>query len=52
MPTDLPVHFLEDITKKFSEHQIIGSGGYGEVYKVCQILTCIFVSSGINNELR
>ncbi|KAF2933582.1 hypothetical protein DAI22_04g094600 [Oryza sativa Japonica Group] len=33
MPTDLPVHFLEDITKKFSEHQIIGSGGYGEVYK-------------------
>ncbi|XP_066165395.1 uncharacterized protein [Oryza sativa Japonica Group] len=33
MPTDLPVHFLEDITKKFSDHQIVGSGGYGQVYK-------------------
>lgn len=49
MPTDLPVHFLEDITKKFSDHQLVGSGGYGQVYKVCEILISLFQVVSIMN---
>jgi pyruvate dehydrogenase phosphatase len=33
-PKDLTFHFLEGITNHFSEEHIIGSGGYGVVYKV------------------
>lgn len=37
-PISLKLSVLETITKNFSEEQIIGSGAYGTVYKVCKIL--------------
>ncbi|KAF8698038.1 hypothetical protein HU200_035549 [Digitaria exilis] len=33
MPRDFTLHFLEEITNKFSKDRIIGYGGYGVVYK-------------------
>ncbi|TKW19911.1 hypothetical protein SEVIR_4G051000v4 [Setaria viridis] len=33
MPSDFTFHLLEQITNKFSKDRIIGSGGYGVVYK-------------------
>ena len=30
----IPLHVLEEATDNFSEHQCIGEGGYGKVYKV------------------
>ena len=38
MPIDLTYKKLEDITNSFSEDHKVGSGGYGEVYKVRFIL--------------
>ncbi|XP_066359606.1 uncharacterized protein [Miscanthus floridulus] len=32
-PIDLPFWFLNHITKKFSENELIGSGGFADVYK-------------------
>jgi hypothetical protein len=34
-PLSLKQHFLETITNNFSKDDLIGCGGYGEVYKVC-----------------
>ena len=34
-PIQLPLSFLKDITKVFSDGQLIGKGGFGAVYKVC-----------------
>ncbi|MFS9531683.1 hypothetical protein Q6247_26320, partial [Klebsiella pneumoniae] len=34
-PLSLKLSLLKAITNDFSEEQIIGSGGYGTVYKVC-----------------
>lgn len=34
-PLRLSLHFLQSITKDFSEANLIGSGGFGDVYKVC-----------------
>ena len=35
--------FLDRITNKFSEHNIVGRGAYGVIYKVRTIIiTCIF----------
>jgi hypothetical protein len=31
---DLKFHLIENITNDFSEDQKVGSGGYGDVYKV------------------
>lgn len=33
-PTDLRLRFIEAITNGFSEDRKIGSGGYGEVFRV------------------
>lgn len=54
MPSDLPALFLESITGRFSEHNIIGAGGYAEVYKVYLINThtSVQVISITNNELQ
>lgn len=46
MPSDLPALFLEDITERFSDQLKVGSGGYGEVYKVCLILLISVQLSG------
>jgi len=35
-PVCLPLDFLESITDGFSSDQIIGTGGFGVVYKVRQ----------------
>jgi hypothetical protein len=35
---DIEFHLLETITDKFSDEQKVGSGGYGDVYKVWLIL--------------
>lgn len=32
---DIELELLEKITNKFSEDQKVGSGGYGDVYRVC-----------------
>jgi hypothetical protein len=39
---EFTLEFLEQITDNFSEEKIIGSGGYGIVYKVSMTITCIF----------
>jgi lysophospholipase L1-like esterase len=33
-PLRLTLHLLQDITNNFSKENLIGIGGYGEVYKV------------------
>lgn len=33
-PIRLPLSLLKDITKNFSDDQLIGSGGFATVYKV------------------
>lgn len=33
-PTDLKLSALQSITGNFSEEQIVGTGGFGTVYKV------------------
>lgn len=33
-PLSLKLHLLQAITNNFSRENLIGSGGYGEVYKV------------------
>lgn len=38
MPRDFTLHFLEEITNKFSKDRIIGYGGYGVVYKARLLL--------------
>lgn len=32
---EIPLDILKKITNDFSEEQKIGSGGFGNVYKVC-----------------
>jgi len=52
VPTDFPWKLIEDITNGFAVEQKIGSGGYGEVYKVClMIFSSVFSVSSINNEV-
>lgn len=43
MPRDLTYKTLEDITNSFSEDCKIGSGGYGQVYKVRRLILCFSV---------
>lgn len=33
-PTDLPLSLFKSITNNFSDKEVIGSGGFGVVYKV------------------
>ena len=39
---EFTLEFLERITNKFSEQNIVGRGAYGVIYKVRTIITCIF----------
>ena len=48
VPTELTYQKLEDITNTFSEEHKVGSGGYGNVYRVRFInLTLFLVCKGI-----
>jgi hypothetical protein len=42
IPRDLTFDFLEHITNKFSNDQIVGRGGYGMVYKVLLLFTSLY----------
>ena len=41
---DIKLVEIEAITNNFAEEQKVGSGGYGDVYRVCSFTTdhCIF----------
>jgi hypothetical protein len=46
-PIDLPFMLLRAITKDFSDTQLIGRGGFGEVYKVCINACMLAINFGI-----
>lgn len=40
---DFKLHVLESITNNFSEESKVGSGAYGNVYKVCLLIIISFL---------